>query len=461
MTVYIVGAGPGNPMLITLRGMELVKKAEVILYDRLVNPELLQYAPSSCLMVHTDGHATFEDTKALLLTHGRAHKTVVRLKNGDPMVCSTGAKEIDALREHGIPYEIVPGVSSAVAGPAYAGIPVTHADRHPIVSLVHSDEVDWEGLSSGDLPRNGTLVVLLGAIEFSTVSEALIRCGFDPDTPVAATHRSTTPEQQTVTGTLSSLMNAPLDASSIVVIGAIATLHRKLAWYEDKCQVLVGKKVLVMRTEEQFNEAGKLLNQWGAVALNGGTMRVETLEWDTSMLERADVVVVTSPMAVKAACARAFLPSAPTYIAVGPSTKAALGEEGINALIPSEYTLEGLISFIKANVDPSAHSLVLQSRGASPILTRALEGYDLTPVPIYDIGFPTIDWDAVMSADIVFFTSTLMVNEVAGHVSHGAVKVSIGPQTSAALNAKGISVDIEAPQSTIASMINATFDYLY
>jgi uroporphyrinogen III methyltransferase/synthase len=448
-------------MLITLRGMELIKKAEVILYDRLVSQELLQYAPSTCQLVRTNGHASFDDTEMLLLTHGRAHKTVVRLKQGDPMVCSTGAREMDLLREHGIPYEVVPGVSAAIAGPSYAGIPVTQDEQHPVVSLLHSDEVDWESPSSEEVPRGSTLVVLLGTVGFSTVSEALIRCGLDPDTPVAAMHRSTTPEQQTVTGTLSSLMNAPLDPSSVVVVGPLAMLHRKLAWYEDKCSVLIGRKVLVMRTEEQFNETGKLLNQWGAVALNGGTMHVESLTWDTSVLDRADVVVMTSPMAVEAARTSAFLPSGPTYIAVGPSTKAALEVEGINALIPSEYTLEGLISFIKANVDPAAHTIVLQSKGASPILTRALEGYDLEPVSIYDIRFAEIDWEAVAQTDIVFFTSTLMVREIATHVPPTAVKVSIGPQTSAALNAKGISADIEAPQSTVTSMINATFDYLY
>jgi uroporphyrinogen III methyltransferase / synthase len=240
--VYLVGAGPGDPGLFTLRGLDLLRCAEVVIYDGLVNPELLRFVPEAAEIIYGGKHdrtrsVSQEDLNALLLTKAREGKRVVRLKGGDPYVFGRGGEEAEVLAEAGIPFEVVPGVSSFHAVPAYAGIPLTHAAHTPLVTIVtgHDDpRSPASKLNWAELARTpGTLVVLMGLAHIPQIAEALVAHGSSPDTPVAVISRGTTRRQAVVAGTLatiaSKLQEAHLPPPAVTVVGEAAKLHEKLA----------------------------------------------------------------------------------------------------------------------------------------------------------------------------------------------------------------------------------------
>jgi uroporphyrin-III C-methyltransferase len=232
VTVALVGAGPGAPGLLTLRGAELLRQAEVVVHDRLVSPEVLAMAPTGALVIDAAELSTEPDRQpaitALLLEHGRAGRRVVRLKGGDPFLFGRGGEEAEALRQAGIPCEVVPGVSSALAAPASAGIPVTHRGLAASVTVVTAQlaagtglpEVDWESIGRTE----GTLVVLMGMSARAAIADALIRAGRPGDTPVAVVHWATTPAEQEVRTTLAELADVALPSPAVIVIGAVADL---------------------------------------------------------------------------------------------------------------------------------------------------------------------------------------------------------------------------------------------
>ncbi len=232
MTVALVGAGPGDPGLLTRRGAELLGRADIVIYDRLVSRELLALAPAGAVLVDVGklpGQSTLQAAiNAQLIEHGRAGRAVVRLKGGDPFVFGRGGEEAEALRTAGVAYEIVPGVSSALAAPAAAGIPVTHRGVATSVSVVtgHRGDpsdpapVDWDALGRS----GGTLVILMGMSERARIADALVAAGRSPDTPVAVVHWGTTAEQRVVRATLAGLVAIDLPAPAVIVVGAVAGL---------------------------------------------------------------------------------------------------------------------------------------------------------------------------------------------------------------------------------------------
>lgn len=230
MTVHLVGAGPGDPGLLTLRGAELLREADVVVHDRLVRPELLALAPASAELIDvgkTPGRPgpTQDDINQLLVTHGRTGRCVVRLKGGDPYVFGRGGEEVEALRREGIAVEVVPGVTSAVAAPAAAGIPVTHRERSSGFTVVtaHQDPATDRTLDWDALARLGTtLVVLMGAARARAVAERLLAAGMAADTPAAAVHRGSQPEQVVWRGRLDELGVEPVRSPATLVIGAVA-----------------------------------------------------------------------------------------------------------------------------------------------------------------------------------------------------------------------------------------------
>lgn len=243
--VYLVGAGPGDVGLFTLRGVELLRSAEVVVYDGLVNPELLRYAAATAEIICADKHdrsrcVSQEQINALLLAKARAGKRVVRLKGGDPCMFGRGGEEAELLAEAGITFELVPGVSSAHAVPAYAGIPLTHRRYNSSVTVVTGHEnpalpqnkVDWARLAQ--VP--GTLVVLMGLRHLCEITAALIAGGRAPETPAAAISQGTTPQQRTVIGTLATIAaqveQSQLPTPAVTVIGDVVNLREKLAWFE-------------------------------------------------------------------------------------------------------------------------------------------------------------------------------------------------------------------------------------
>jgi len=241
--VYLVGAGPGDPGLLTIRGLELLRKAEVVVYDRLVNPTLLEEAPAEALRIFAGKLTGFhslpqEQINGILIAHAKCGRAVVRLKGGDPFVFGRGGEEAEALREAGIPFEVVPGVSSTVAVPAYAGIPLTHRKISSSFAVITGHEackadpsVDWAAMATAV----DTLVVLMGLKSLPLIVAKLLAYGRPPGTPVALIRRGTTEEQETVTGTLANILDkaAVLQPPVVVVIGEVVTLRDKLHWFDD------------------------------------------------------------------------------------------------------------------------------------------------------------------------------------------------------------------------------------
>ena len=295
MTVHLVGAGPGDPGLLTVRGAELLAAAAVVVYDRLASPALLDLAPASAELISV-GKApgrvemTQDEINRLLVARGAAGGTVVRLKGGDPFVFGRGGEEAEALAAAGIPFEIVPGITSAIAAPAYAGVPVTHRgiSTHFTVVTGHEDpakartDVDWEALGRA----GGTLVILMGAGRIADIAQRLIGAGRSPDTPVAAVRNGTRPDQQTVRTTLAGVADAGVRAPSAIVVGDVAALN--LTWFE--ARPLFGRTVVVTRAREQASGLRARLELLGADVLELPSISITPLDFDLPALTRVLVV---------------------------------------------------------------------------------------------------------------------------------------------------------------------------
>ncbi|PTX64577.1 uroporphyrinogen III methyltransferase/synthase [Melghirimyces profundicolus] len=267
--VLIVGAGPGDPGLLTVRGQKMLREADVVLYDRLVNPRLLTEASPHCRKIDVGKRPdrpgmTQEQIHQMLLEHSKTGATVVRLKGGDPFVFGRGGEEAAFLKKEGIPFEVIPGISSSTAVPAYAGIPVTHRDAGSSYTVVtgheHPDKkqnsVCWEHLAKGA----ETLVILMGVKHLPTIRDALLKHGRSPDTPVALVRWGTRADQQTLTGTLANIVQKVREtgfrAPAVIVVGQVVLKRGELAWFEDK--PLFGQRILIPRSR---NERGRLANR--------------------------------------------------------------------------------------------------------------------------------------------------------------------------------------------------------
>ncbi|WP_418177438.1 uroporphyrinogen-III C-methyltransferase, partial [Akkermansia sp.] len=283
--VYLLGAGPGDPGLMTVRGRELVEAAEVLVYDALSSAELLNWAPAACERIFVGKRASRhalpqEEINALLVKLGRAGKKVVRLKGGDPYVFGRGGEEADALHEAGVPFEVIPGITSAIAGPAYAGIPVTHRKYCTQFTVFTGHEDVNKKESSLDLKgiagAQGTKIMLMGMQKLADVCEALTGYGQEPSTPAAAIQWATTGIQRTVTGTVRTLpakvQKAGLGAPAVVVIGDVVKERDSLAWFEKL--PLFGKRIVVTRTRAQAGELSVRLRRLGAEVLEMPTIRM-------------------------------------------------------------------------------------------------------------------------------------------------------------------------------------------
>ena len=466
MTVYLVGAGPGDPDLITVKGRALIAIADVILYDRLSSSDLLAHAPATCLLIPAGKEPgrhekTQDEINDLLVAYGRTHAVVVRLKGGDPFVFGRGGEEAERLVEAGIPFEVVPGITSAIAGPAYAGIPVTHRGHNTSVTILTGHRWDASRIRDTYGALSGTLVILMGASSFPAISADLVAMGYDPETPVAAIRNATLPTQEIRRGTLSSLAEGSLASPSVIVVGSVVSLSPFLSWYERRCAVLRGKRVLVMRTPQQVAVTSAALAPFGATAVDGGRLVITPLSWDRTVLEGADAVVVTSANTVDILEEQGALAPSLRYVAIGPKTKEALASRGIAADMPPAYTSEGLGTYLLSTLAPMSRVVALRSAKASGTLASLLSSHRFCEVPVYDISYPLVDESAIRGCDIVFFTSTAMVHALSGIVPPGTLRISIGPVTSAALRAASLPPHAEARESTVASMIEAAISCLY
>jgi uroporphyrinogen III methyltransferase/synthase len=363
--------------------------------------------------------------------------------------------------ENGIPYEVVPGISSAIAGPAYAGIPVTHRGHNTAVTFLTGHRWDASRIKDTYSSLSGTLVILMGASSFPDIARDLMGLGYDAHTPVASIHNATMHSQDVLSGTLEEMASRQIPSPSVIIVDGAADGDGRAQWFMRKLEAFRGRRVVIMRAPEQYEETRSLLEEVGAVAVNGGSYSIVPRAWDRHALERATHVVVTSANTVPLVKDTLMAHSDKTYVAIGPGTRRALEGIGITAEMPDEYTSEGLGMLLKSITMPGDAVVSLRSSKASDVLSSMLSHLDYTELPVYDIGFERIDETEIQGADIIFFTSSAMVDAIAHLVHETHLCISIGPQTTRAMRQRGVAVDMQSTSSTIPSMIAVAMDVCY
>jgi uroporphyrinogen III methyltransferase / synthase len=479
--VFLVGAGPGDPGLLTARALALIARADVILYDRLIPAEALEGArhDAELLFVGKEGGGPSvpqEETESLMVQRASAGKTVVRLKGGDPFVFGRGGEEALVLAAAGIPFEVVPGVTSGIAAAAYAGIPVTHRGRSIAVALItgHEDpgkdemSLDWQALAA--FP--GTLVFYMGIRQLPHITQSLIACGRPASEPAAVVERGTLPSQRTVTGTLRSIAELArlrdVRPPSITVVGAVAALSEKLAWLAP--QPLSGFSVAVTRARPQASDLARRLRELGAEVLQAPVVKTRELEQPPIDPTGYDLVCLMSPNAVErffqslTQGGRDARSLAQTRVAaIGPGTARSLGEHGITAdLVPERFVAEGLIEAL-AGI-PVHRALIACARGGRRTLADALRAQDaqVDVVELYEtVAEPLGEGalEAARNADYITFTSSSTVSffmqAAGGGLSPTTRIVSIGPATSQTLSEHGLHHHLQASRHDIDGLIEA------
>lgn len=495
--VYLVGAGPGDLGLLTMRGGELLRRAEVVIYDALVNPDLLRLATRSCELIYAgkraDSHAMPQAELNLLLAEkARQGRAVVRLKGGDPYVFGRGGEEAESLRQAGVRFEVVPGVSSIMAAANYAGIPITHRDFCSGFAVItgHEDptkpssKVDWEAFAK--MP--GTKIVLMGAERMVWIAEKLIAGGMNPSTPTGMVRWGTTGRQQVLTGALNDIADKAAQAGfrspAIAVIGEVVGLRRKLNWFEER--PLFGQRAVVTRTREQASRLSCRLRELGAEVLEIPTIKIkppkkkEILAESMASLGEYDWLVFTSPNGVTAFFDHFFRAFDDVralgnlrIAAVGPATaeKIAAVHLRVDAM-PKKYLTSALVSAIE-EVESIENLKIMLARAetANPELPRKLmsRGATVDDVPVYQTLMEEEDWNGAAArlweegADWVTFSSSSTVRHFHKRFPLARLKAkhphlkfaSIGPETSKALAELGERPSAEATEHTIDGLASS------
>lgn len=496
--VYLVGAGPGDAGLITLRGLECIQRADVIVYDHLVNPALLKHARGDAELIFagktSQKHTlTQEQTNALLVAKAREGKAVTRLKGGDPFVFGRGGEEAEQLYKAGIPFEIVPGVTSAIAAPAYAGIPVTHRGAAAAFMVItgHEDptkdeaQVDWKTVAQ----FSGTRVILMGVERIRLITEELIQHGAPPDTPVAMVRWGTTGRQQTVTGTLATIgkLAENFKPPAVTIIGDVVRQRQALNWFEKR--PLFGKRIVVTRSRQQASELVRQLSDLGADVLEIPTIKIlppknlAPLREAVASMGQYDWIVFTSPNGVDAFFREYFRQHTdlrelgPVRIAaIGSATAQKLADLHLEVdLMPQEFTGEALLGEFRKSVScENLRFLLPRADLADQRLARGLE----------ELGGIVDDLDAYRTvpdledrsghhalmlaegADVVTLTSSSTVTNFCKLVDVAALRrkfpqlrfVSIGPQTTQAAREQGLEIAAEAKVHTISGLVQAILE---
>jgi uroporphyrinogen III methyltransferase / synthase len=495
--VYLVGAGPGDAGLLTVRGAELLARADTVIYDALVNPELLRLAPESAERLYAGKRAAQhaipqDELNRLLVAQARAGRTVVRLKGGDPYIFGRGGEEAMELAAAGIEFEVVPGVSSIVAAPNYAGIPLTHRDHCSSFTVLtgHEDPTKPEPtLDHAALARlPGTKVVLMGVERIGELARRWIAGGADAATPAAMIQWGTTGRQRSITATLGTLAEtaakAGITTPAVTIIGGVVSLREQLNWRER--QPLFGQRIVVTRTREQASQWRRLLEDRGADVLEIPTIRVAPPTEFTPLVEAIgglgeyDWLVFTSPNGVTAFFDY-FFKAYPDirslghlrFAAVGPATAARLQELHLAVdAMPAEYLAAKVADAIAAvETIENLRFLLLRAEQANPELPRKLEEFGgiVDDIACYRTVPETEDINGAAErlvtegADWVTFTSSSTVENfharfdlpklLAAHP--GLRTASIGPETTKALTALGLKPDAEARPHTLDGLLAA------
>lgn len=504
MKVILVGAGPGDPGLLTLKGRDALARADVIIYDALVNPSFLDCAKQNAELIYVgkvaSDHALPQNEINDLLARKAEEnggQLVARLKGGDPYIFGRGGEEAEFLQTRGIPFEEIPGVTSAIAAPSYAGMPLTHRGYASSLTIItgHEDPAkarsshNWQALATS----GSTLVFVMGMKNLAKIAAALIEHGMNRDTPAAIIYRGTTPLQRTLVSTLAELPAKAIKENfsnpSVIVVGKVALLHNKLAWFEKK--PLLGKRIIVTRAREQASGMAGALEELGADVIQCPSIAIKPLA-DYSMLDEAiehladyEWIIFTSANGVKYFWQRLERRGLDTralaiakIAAIGPATGNALREKGIVPdLVPSGYVAEKIAEELITLEDGNlAFRRVLIARAAKArmelpdMLAQAGAIVDVAPAyetvraeyPLGNVG----DMIQKGEVDCVTFASSSTVENFLAALPPSIklngdrpVLASIGPITTATLRAHGLDPAIQAPEFTIPALVKSIVRY--
>ena len=488
--VYLIGAGPGDPELITLKAIRAMEEADCIIYDYLANPAFVEKYTCEKIYVGKSGsdHTLTQDgINKLLIEKAKEGKVIARLKGGDPFIFGRGGEEAEELVDEGIPFAIVPGISSFYSAPAYAGIPITHRDHANALEVVtghrRADASSGEDVNFPEYNDDRTFAFLMGVKNLPHISKSLIeQKNFPKDTPVAVISWGTRPEQQVVTGPLKDIAEivkkGKITPPAITLVGSVVSLREKLRWFDN--QPLFGKKIVVTRTRAQASKLTGKLSALGAAVIEFPTIEIKPIE-DRSPLEDAlkrineySWLFLTSQNAVNILFdtlfglgldARAL--GGVKIAVIGPATGDELKKYGISQdLTPKEYVAESLLDAVK-DLDLSGKKVLLPcAEEARPTLTEGLQklGAQVDRIHTYKTVTPeNIDqglMEKIQQADVVTFTSSsTATNFFALEPKTAAVCASIGPVTSKTIRACSHEPAIEASEYTIAGLVQAIVDY--
>jgi len=494
--VYLVGAGPGDPGLITVKGADCIGRADVVIYDYLASPTLLAHVGSHAEMIYVGkkgGDHTLPQTgiNALIVEKASQGKVVARLKGGDPFIFGRGGEEAEVLIAAGIPFEVVPGVTAAIGASAYAGIPLTHRDYTSDVAFVtgHEDptkaesSIDWSALATGI----GTLVFFMGVKNLPSIAANLVANGRPADTPVAVIRWGTTPKQKTVTGTLDSIVeivrSAGIKAPAIIIVGGVVNLRKTMQWFEQR--PLLGRRIVVTRAREQASGLVHRLAELGADCIQCPTIKVvppsdwRPVDRAIDTLDHYDWVIFTSVNGVDCFFERLFERKLDTRAlghvrtaTIGPATAQRLKAWGIvSDIIPKHYRAESVVEAFAATSVKGKAILLPRAKEARSVLPDELArmGARLDEVTVYETrqveGGATelVDCLAAGTVDMVTFTSSstvknfhrLLPADRIDALMQGVSVASIGPITSQTAQALGFTVAIEAETYTIPGLVHA------
>lgn len=490
--VYLTGAGPGDAKLITLGGLELIKKADCIVYDYLVNPDLLKFARCDCKLIYVGkkaGAHTLAQGKInqLLVKAAKLHNTVVRLKGGDPFIFGRGAEEALYLKKHKIDFEIVPGVTSAIAVAAYAGIPLTARSENSTVGFITGNEdplkkdsnINWSALAKA----LGTMVFLMGIGNLEKIVQKLIASGKSPKTPVAIIRWGTTARQKTLTGNLKNIVQLAkknkIAPPAIIVVGEVVKFRKDLNWFEKR--PLLGKRILVTRTREQASVLSEKLTDLGAEAIEIPTIKIVPLhkdkEIETALEKKYDWIIFSSQNGVKELSnflqrnnqdVRIFCGT--KVCAIGSETKKALKNIGINAdYVPVEFRGEAILEYFSRQDLKGKKFLILRAKQARNVLPQGLKklGATVKIIDLYDTclekgNLPKLRECLKHGVDLVTFASSSTVKNFVAllgkdyrRLLKGVGIISIGPVTSSTIREYGLKVSQEAKVYTIEGLVEA------
>jgi uroporphyrinogen III methyltransferase/synthase len=500
--VYLVGAGPGDPGLITVKGKECIQTADVIIYDYLASPALLKYARKSAELIYVgkkggDHTLSQDQINALIVEKAKTGGTVTRLKGGDPFIFGRGGEEAEVLFKAGVSFEIVPGVTSAIAAPAYAGIPLTHRKLTSTLAFVtgHEDpkkeetSINWAALATGI----GTLVFLMGVKNLPKITRQLMDHGKSPGTPVALVRWGTTPSQVTVSGTLETIVakvrSAGLKAPALIVVGDVVNLRPTLKWFEKR--PLLGKRIIVTRARQQASDLVGQLSDLGAECLEYPTIRIiapkdpEPLQQALKNLPTYDWIVFTSVNGVIHFFEHLFAAgkdvralSKMQTAAIGPATAEQLRKFGLYSdIVPEAYRAESVVEAFKEMNLKGKKVLLPRAREARPILPVELTkmGAQVDEIPAYETLKATENAGDLTKqleekrVDLITFTSSSTVKNFKAllppdsfkKLMRGVVIASIGPITTDTAKQLDFDVHISAEPFTIPGLVEAILQYYH